>query len=63
MRGFAISFLTLARALSPDSFLPFSRGIRAAWPRNGIRTVLFRTIAKSFELTSFSNHPKLWELG
>jgi hypothetical protein len=30
MRGFAISFLTLARALSPDSFLPFSRGIRAA---------------------------------
>jgi hypothetical protein len=46
MRGFAISFRTLARVASPDSFLPFLWSIHLTWHLDGSHTVPFCTVAK-----------------
>jgi hypothetical protein len=46
MRGFAISFLTLARVASSRSLLAFLCSTHRLWHRDGSRAVPFRTVAK-----------------
>ena len=46
MRGFAISFLTLAYVARSDFVLLFFCGIYSSWHRGGSDAIQFRTLAK-----------------
>ena len=46
VRGFAISFLTLARIALSDSLLLFLCNMNPSWHRDGSHAVPFRTVSK-----------------
>ncbi len=48
MRGFAISFLTVASVALPDFFLPLFCGIHPSSQRNGSDAVQFRAVSEMF---------------
>ena len=62
MRGFAISFLTLARIARPDFVLRFFFGMYSSWHRGGSAAVQFHTVPKMY-LTLVRCCQSIWFFG